>query len=657
MRPLLLLLAAVALSAESPPAADLQRYEQALASLKLDEARKVVDKLIQERVPSDGKPRPDPLLNSLIGRLYLAAHGSGTSTIYLDQAPIAELPEMLRAPTALDHARALEDEGDRLGALGAYREALGASEDEGQRRRALIGIGRAMLPQDPSAAQAQLLPIASGPPVPERWEARYLLALSSSLRGDSADARQWADQAWADAATAPLTALAPLHVETLRAGLAAAAGDMISERAMLTAANGLDVTATSALTAQLPVCGDDGLRPSDFVIFGFVAGPFSTHQLVPIAASRPEAVLPFENGLDGTWPVNQPKSEGPLGTVFTVRCRTLVSSYLATHAVADPFTEWGTREGLYFASAFNEVDDDHVRAVQKWIDTLATRFGSDSPLLILPRWQMVTLLAARAAEGDTVLPGQLSDLRSEIAAGLRRAGAPDTVAAYADFPTPVEVLAQASESGSSGTDVAKNAFRSQMLKVPFAVSRSTLGAMLWKENGDWPTQVAQLVLDLNANTPSSFVGRPRQAWELTVAEAQRSLGKDAEARATLRSAGIPKDACAADDTDPKLLEEHFSYDDYPQQLIAGGQEGAVLFDFGLSSAGAPTHPRVVYSLPSGIFDQVSAKGFASVRYTAPTRGGAAATCEGLTQSVKWQIEEPSSLPVPMIAPQPTGPVT
>lgn len=655
MRSLMLLIAAATLSAEAPPPAELQSYEQAIASFQFDKAREIVDSLIHARVPSDGKPRPDPLLNAMIGRLFLVAGQSGQAAIYLDQAPIAELPASMRAATALDHARTFELRGNYPAAIQAYREAAAAAVTDDQRRRAAIGIARDMLPQDPAAARAALLPIGDGPVEPRRWEARSVLAMASSLLGDTASARRWADLAWTDAPTAPLTDLAPIRVEVLRAGLAAAAGDIATERAMLTAASGLTAAANASLSTQLPVCGESGLNPSDFVIFGYVSGPFLHRELVPIAASRAAAVAPFEYALGIESPINQGNGDTPIGTVFTVRCRTVISPfYVSKPLSADPLTEWAVARGLYLGSAFDESDDDHLAEMQHWIDQLTSSFGADSPLLILPRWQLLTIMQARAYAGDTVLPGEVAALRTQVATGLRHAGAPEWLAASVDAPAHLDQLTKSAENGG-GAQV-EQLLKKQLAAIPPDLSRAMFAAVLENFRGTWPAPAARLVLQLDAVGPAPAAPRDREAWRSLVAEAHRSLGQDVQARAELLAAGIPPDVCAANDSEPSLVEQHFSYNDYPPELTAGGQEGAVLFEFGLSPAGTTTNPRILYSLPSGLFDQVSENDLSALRYKIPTRNGAAVSCRGVIQTVKWQLEDSSVFSPPSLTGSPEGPV-
>ena len=656
MRSVVLLFVAAFLSAEAPPP-DFQPYEQALAGSHFAEAAAFTDKLLAARTPADGKPRPDPLLNALIGRLYLVAHNVEAASIYLDHAPIADLPPALRGPTALDHGRALEFRGERDGALKAYREAAAASSTPSERRRASLGIARQLLVANPSAAAATVVDVANGPPTAERWEANYLLSLSYSLLGNAESASKFADTAWADAADAPVPALAPLHVAALRAGLAAARHDAAAERSMLTATNGLALSASPELSTQLPVCGDRGLRPSDYVIFSFVAGPYVTHRLIPVAASRIEAIVPFADALAGITPVTQGTGRTPVGTVFTVSCRSVVAGGFVAENVHDPLIAWFVEHGIYAASASFDDADEHLNAIAARIDSLAARYGKDSPLLIGPRWQFGLMLEKRARNGDPVSPGQVGDLDKQAAAGMRAAGAPEYLARALDVHVGLEQAAAAAATDPSQASAFVAAQREQFLQMPFPIARTIFNGMVRNIKDEWPPEASKLLIDLNGRAPPSMAGRERQAWLRRLADAQRSLGKNGDASRTLASAGFERDLCVMGDSQPKLLEQHFSYSDYPPGLVAGEQEGSVLFDFNLSPSGDIAGERIVYSLPAGIFDAPSAKGLGTVRYAAPSRSGKPSSCRGVFQPIVWRLEEDEDFTLPVFSRGLTGPTT
>ena len=427
---------------------------------------------------------------------------------------------------------------------------------------------------------------------------------------------------------------------------------------MLEASNGLTLSADSGLNSQLPVCGDSGIRPSDYVIFGFVAGPYTTRELIPIAASRPEIVGAFYDSLATTMPIKEGNGLKPIGTVFTVACRSIVSqTYVARPPSADPLLEWFVDHGIYPASAWNEADDTHLNAVAEVVDSLAAKFGKDSPLLIAPRWQLMTMLETRSRQGDEVPTGQIDELSTQIASGLRSAGAPEWLARSLELRTQGEELeAEAKDDPARLMAGFQDLMRDELLRAPFSYSRAFLMGMLGNFRDEWPAPGAELVLDLNANS-AGLSGRERQAWLLTVAQAQRTLRKDAEAKRTVASAKLGNDLCVMTDSEPHLLEQHFSSDDYPQDLIAGEQEGAVLYEFDLTTSGAVGNPRVVYSLPSGLFDEPSAKGLAKIRYTSPTKSGRAWQCRGIFQPIVWRLPSEQDFWVPSLTPTSPQPTT
>jgi hypothetical protein len=547
--------------------------------------------------------------------------------------------------------------GDRAAALNAYREARSVSSTEAERRRAALGVARELLPDDPAAARAQILSIAGGPPAADRWEAKYVSALASSLLGDSQGAQRLANEALADAANAGLKDLALLRVATLQAGLAAARHDVAAERTMLTAANGLKVSAAPALQAQLPVCGDGGVKTSDYVIFGFVTGPYGMRQLFPIAASRLEVVAIFQHALDRTFPITADDVERPVGTIFTAECRTLVSPDFTASTPDDPLFNWFIERGMYPASASNDSNDKHLNAIADRTDALAARFGKDSPLLIAPRWQTAILLERRAQAGDPVLPGQLADLATQIARGLRQAGAPEWIAQAVESRSRDRELIAEARDDPAKLQAIQGQITAQLLQLPFQLGRQYFIRTLRDLHGDWPTPLAGLAIDLNAKAPLPADVREHQAWLLMLADAQRALGEKQAARTTLASGNFEKDLCAVGDSEPKILEQHFSYEDYPENLIEGEQEGSVAIEFNLTTAGAITTPRVVYSLPSGLFDDVTTKGLSSIRYTPPTRSGKPAACRGIVQVIQWRIGDESDFVLPTLTPNTPGPVS
>jgi hypothetical protein len=639
----ILLLAAAVTAADTP--AEVGRFEQALSEYRFDEARSVLNKLIEARTPADGKPHPDPLIDALVGQLYLASTNTEGAVVYLNKASLADLPASIRPTVALDKAAALERTGHRAGALAAFREAGGVAGTDLQRRQAELGIARQVLVESPGIARSTVAEIANGAPSAQRWEAKAISAQAASLSGDPASASRLADEAWADAINAPIADLSALRAATLRAGLAAARHDSITERAMLTTTNGLSLSASGALSAELPICGDNGLRPADYVIFGYVSGPYLERQLFPIAASRIEAVRPFYDALSGFVPVNEAFDRKPLGTVLTVSCRTSVHpSYVANHFDGDPLFRWFVQHNYYPGWLTGDSTDDQLNALDARVDALTTRFGKNSPLLLVPTWETLNILLARATAGDDVLPGQIVELSNQLANGLRAAGAPEWLASSTEARA---ALLQAYASG--GTPEQQMAIyeaqaRSQLAQAPLTAARQDLLQIDHEiggkdHDGRATSLLDRLTVSLKDKPMTDLNPRERQAWLMTVAEAQKKLGQDQAARATLTSAKLDKGSCLITDSDVELLEQHFTYKQYPQELIVGQQEGVTAFDFNVTPTGAIGAHHILYSLPSGLFDELSEKGLSTVRYTLPKLNGKPAGCSGNVQPIVWRLED------------------
>jgi hypothetical protein len=644
MRFVALILAAFGVIAAAPPEADMVKFNQALADGRRGDAFAVVDKFLRERDLGTGKPQSDPVLNALIGRAMLASREPANAAIYLDRAPLTQLPGVLRAPTALDHARVLELTGQRSRALTAFEEAAGLSSGA-LRRAALYGQARLTLASDPTAVR-RLLVAAGEPGAADRWEQEFLQSAAHSLLGDPASAQRAAALSWQHSADAPREAQAPLNAAVLRAGLAAAGGDISTERAMLQVSNGLDLRPSASLTGQLPACGDEGVKPDDYVTFAALSAPYLGWRLVPVSASRVAVIHTFADAI-GTASPFRDQGRAPVGTVFTVRCRSALASAAALREPADPLLTWLVDHGAYQATFPKDSEPADINAVADRIDLMSTRLGSHSPLLIGPRWQLMTMLMRSAATGEEVQPGQVLDLASAIADGMRSEGAPAWLSRIvtAQFDMAKAQQAAARDPAAASTFFAK--LQEAILDMPFGMGRYLLGVQAGSQP-ELSDAISTMVIALNGQKPADLLPRERQAWLVAVAEAQRTLGRDAEARATIKSAGLAPDLCLAAESEPKLLEQHFSYSDYPDDLIAGEQEGLSTFDFSLTNDGKVASQRVILSFPANIFDAVSAKGLATVRYSVPKRNGRSAGCRGLVQPIIWRLEDNNEIaPIPL----------
>lgn len=650
-------LAAFALCAQSPPSENLDgkisQFDEALARTDIKSAASVVDGLIASRTPADGQPKVDPLISALIGRLSLAAQQEGIAALYFAKAPTATLPESVRAEVAVAYGDALDLLGERQEALDAYGRALAVSQGR-HALRARLGIARQAIVTDPTSARRDLAPLLSAPDASDRWEAEYLSALAASLLGDRESASQLASRAWTDASAAPAKDLAPLKVAVLRAGLATVSGDHHTQRAMLAAANAGAASRGADLGRQLPVCGDDGVRPSDFVIFGTIIGPYNTKSLIPIAASRPGVVKPFHDRLAGREFVKSEAASNAAGTVVTLSCVTRVESgYIADREPVEPISEWFAGKGIYPASVRADYDDEGINRISDRIDDLKRRFGPSTPLLTGPNWQLLQALEARASKGDPVPPGRLVELRTALAGQLDSAGAPPWFGRLLALRSEMDRLARSAASGRPDLAAFQALWRNVFREIPFTPARYMLRDIRSKLEDPMTPEQARLITDIRDRAPASLAGRDRQAFLLIIAYSQWSAGLDPDARTTAAQTGLAPDNCIRGDTPPKLLEQSFTSKDYPSDLIPGELQGYALVEVNLTPSGTPASPRIVLSMPSGLFDQATQKGVATMRFSAPTVNGKPRACRAETKGIVWRLEDAREPEMPTLLPDTT----
>ena len=650
--------AAFFLTAQSPPATkdiggQLERFESALTRVDQRAASDIVDDLIIARTPADGQPRVDPLISSLLGRLFLNAHQEAHALPYLSQARPEALPQSIRGETLLAYGRALELTGQRQEAMRVYEDALANASAGRTDWPARLGIARQKIVSDPNAVRNELAGLLSAASPVNRWEVEFLLSLASSLTGDQVAARHYAGLAWSDAASAAPSDLASLRVAVLRAGLANVAGDAPGQRAMLAAANAGAAAHGSDLARQLPVCDDD-IRLGDTVTFGAVLGPYNTRAIIPIAASRPEIVAPFFDRLAGREAIKTDDSSNATGTIFTLSCVSRVSSdYIADRMPTDPLFAWLLAKGMYPAVAISKTDTDGINRIADRIDDLKKRFGPNSPLLIGPRWQILQSLESRRTYAGDVAPGRLTELRTILIEDLGRAGAPASLTKLLSLRANLEQLAQSALAGSPDARALAAVWNEVLREIPFTAARYLMRDAQSQFQGSVPPEQASMIAGLLERMPPDLRGHDRQAFLQTMAWAQRAAGNKNQAFKTIASTALAPDACVRTDNPPQMLEQNFTPEDYPTDLIPAELRGYSMVEFDLSPSGKPTKPRTVVSLPSGLFDEVTAKGIATMRYSEPSLNGKPHTCRFETQSVVWRLQGEDDMQAPTLLPDMT----
>lgn len=644
---LLFLAAAVTDPVIGTPAQDSARFDAAMRDRHFDEAGRSLDLLIEQRTPPSGKPIVDHLIAARAGRLAVGHDHFDVADAYLATLDLDQIPPAERLPALLAHAEALEQLGYRPAALKRYREAAAiASENSRPRMRALLGLARVTLPENPAAAGALIESFADT----ADWEVQWLRAASASLAGEPGKAQQLSLRAWAQAATAPSDQLAPLRTAVLRAGLAAAAGDRAGQLSMLAAANAPAAQVSTWAMAQLPVCGDDGLRPSDWLTIGVAAGPYGQETLLPIAASRPAAIAPLFDALLGR-ALLENDSLGPKGTVVTIACAASANSgYVARSSLRDPLGSWMAEKGLYWLNLPDLDPAEQVTERSRRIKALEARFGPATLLTLPPRMQMLTGLEQLYWAGGNVSLGRIAELSGSIAATLRASDAPAGMAESFELRPQFHQLRRDWIQGNWTAAAGEEAGRKLVSVLPFDLAARTAREEFSTWTGELAPLRARLLTILARRTPPNMELRARQAWLLHVAAAQSAAGMQQEARMTLAQAGLPEQLCASADREPKVIESNFASDDFPRDLVFAAQPGRTALELSVTKDGKVGEHRIVLAAPSSLFDAVARSNLSGMTLSPAERAGRPVACTGVLQSVKWHLPPPNESEMPTLAP-------
>ncbi|MEO6198444.1 MAG: hypothetical protein ABIO68_00695 [Sphingomicrobium sp.] len=628
-------------AAESTLDAQIGRYEAAIDARALDAASNILDDILAARLPADGKPRPDPLLNGLLGQFYLAVQQNGVARMHLARATPSALPPSIRARVALARARSFELDGRRVQALAAFREAEAAAATEADKAAARTAAARLLLADDPAAA-ARMLAGLPQPDPESQWEAEAVLSAAASLSGDPASARRHFDLAWQHSLAAGPGALAPTSAAALGAALAAARRDHPGLRAMIAAANGYDVASTKELVRQLPMCGTHGITADDWVILAIAKGPVVHQFLLPVAASRPAVVAPFIDSISGYDLIDLGEDEAA-GTAVRLACRIAMDSHFRPAGADDPGLAWALDAGLYPLTGPLIGNAEKLSLLARRIDDITARFGKDSPLLISAYRDRIAGLKFGASVGETVVLGQLTADVVKLAAVLRANNAPSAIV------EPIAYNARSTQNGERKPKDTPEEMRAFAALLPARDALDMIDAVAMVADEFDPKLASELIVDLDRRMAEAFDGDERRAWLIRLAAAHRKLGNEKAAVAVLQRLRLPASLCSAFAAHPKLVSNDFSSDDYPTRLIAEAIHGRTTFDLTVRKDGSTADRRPIMAIPPLLFDAPSEAGFASLRYDPATIDGAPTACIGEVQSTVWKLEGDSPLPPPSFA--------
>lgn len=632
-------LTSVAPVAAQTPAQE-QAFEAALAAHDISTASTHLDRLITERLPANGKAKPDPYLNHRIGRLLMASNHPRAALPWLEAADDAKAPAADRARIALDRATALLALGqtaEALALLDTVSKDLGDASNRSVAQRLRI---EGLLVSDPAAARNALAAAAAfrARDTANEWD-WALLDAQAALLTNNQTASAKALSAWSSAIAAPLQAAAPARAAAMMAMVEERAGNRAGALAMLAAAarSEIDIAKISTkLTIALPACGA-AITPQDQVTVALHGGSHGGTRISAIAASRPEIVPNFLTGLSGVDLTNG-ANLATGATIARLRCR--VAPYpeaMSRTAERDPAAIFMARHGLFPRFRDQGTEEEQLNSVSREVDDLSARFGAENPLLLGPLLSLVHLSQSRVAESGDVAPTRLIELIARLERVLRAAG--DTGAFLPPEHNYFSAFARAvnAPSREAGRQIMDNSFRAYARNVDFDIAYDNV---IGTGEGIDPAQLDSMRAELiERGIKARPPGDPRiAALRLTRVGAARKAD-NGTLMARVRETGLPRDLCTLQDVTPRMRSNDMTDDDYPAEGLIAALTGRTSIEFDLDSEGQLKAPRTIVSVPPILFDPVVAKHISGFSYFPAEAGAKPVACRAMLQAVRWKMPD------------------
>ena len=620
-------------AAQAQPSPTVEQVEAAFAVDDIERAGHLVSDLVIARRSPDGVLRSDPLLTGLFGRLYLGQGHLATARSYLELADSSDVPSAQRVAAQLALAEVQIVSGDLEEAGRTLARLQSVDLSSAQRRRWTLLDAERLLVENPAAAMARIQPLLAEAESGARFEALVLASRANGLSGDLAAARAFADTAWAMAPALPEHVLGPLRAALIQAGLAAAAADRDRLAAMLNAAGAAEVSVDRELVAQLPVCGEGGLRPDDFVTLAAFKSVVWRQHVVPVAANRNEAVAPFLRAFASHAALSgQPYR--PLGTVFTVRCRTIPSAQRSPASRHDTFARIFAEQGIYVPPS-SDWNTDRIATLEAEIARLESRYGADHPNLVPHLLELQQRVQGRVEEAGAADWAETMALSRRAATAMRRLPGADAL-----LPTEEDfALTQAVPTPEAAMAAFRTMSRQRARHPDLDLAYQWLTTWLEDDDDLPPGEALSAVEELLRRFDDRNADPRRQALLVRLARIQRDLGDEAGASASLRRAGVPSDSCLAMGVERRQVSGEISSEAYPVWARRYEMHGFVEIEYTLSAEGSVVGQRVVFSSPSSVFDQVSVEGFGRYRFSLESPRQARSGCRGNIQPLTWRMGE------------------
>jgi hypothetical protein len=466
------------------------------------------------------------------------------------------------------------------------------------------------------------------------WEVDLLEARAEAMAKGDAAAAPALNRAWAEAAEADPGSGAPARVAGDRAFAAARADDRSGYLNMLAVDqfNRQAYYDESALRADLPICGQGGVRPGDqAIIEALYRSGEGNPEISLLWASRAGIGKAF---LAAAMNVPMPtRSDGQV-LHFTLGCRTAPSpDYQSRGSIDDETITWMTGQGAYPAMSGTE-NVDLFNLVSE-LNRRQARYGKDS-ILLLPELMRIEPLVMAMANPQSQDSGKRArDISSQIHDILVAHQAPSPFVFGSRLAMVLaSVMAQATTNDQAVEEASRIMLDAAQDPATSLDMAYALAEMIGAPNA--PSELKERVLQASADLfrQRAGAGDPRTAaLVLKLAQLKSEKGDKAGAAALRASLKRDNNLCEMADPQPRFSSSNIVADDYPSELIFANVAGHTALEFDVDARGRATNSRVILADPPYAFDRIAIARAPTIRYDL----GNSRACSAMIQNVTWRM--------------------
>lgn len=597
-----------------------------------------LNKVIAQRLPSSDKGGPDPVLDRLLAEL-ISVNGTPASAIALLVRLNAQLDLKERGHYQLLLATAQEEAGQFAEAERLYRSVSTDRDTSAEdRTSSIIGYARLRMMAGPDDAVAVLQTAQPSPS--QAWEVDLQRARAEALAGRDDVSQAAMQRAWAGATLAGAEQGAAARVASDMMVAAANKGDRGRLIAMLGVdrLNRIANTGQEVLGAGVPVCGSDGITPSDSVAVEFLRqAPPGRPRFSLVRASRTGIAAAFLGGIAKNPGFSVQDGQA---TSVVLRCRFApAADYQVRANLDDQILSWSTGRGAY--PLLETGDDSDTASLASLLAERERRYGSTSVMLlpILLRILEPTVGGGMDNQEARTRAASLAHRISSII--VANSGPADLVLFSNIYATALDVAAQTKSVSTAQAEL--QTLLSQAARDP-SISLDNLFTIVSNVTtfAQAPTALRVQLLEQSIAVLRARASNtdPRlKALGLRLVGVRREQGDTAAVAALIKQFDFAPDLCSVSIPPVRFTSSNITADDYPSDLVQTLLQGRTILEFNISAAGAATAPRILVSDPPFAFDEVALAKSLTITYEPPKPAGVAQACRAQVQPVRWQLPD------------------